>query len=53
MDYEKRVAHPTTTADQYVKAYVDSAIKGMPAAARFLRSVVAHDLDDNMRESLW
>jgi hypothetical protein len=53
LSYEREVAHPTATADQYVKAYIDSATRAMPAATRFLRAVVASDLDDTMRESLW
>jgi len=53
VDYEKRVVYPTQTADQYVKAYVDSATKGIPTATKLLRGVVAMDLDDRMRESLW
>ncbi|KAF2786254.1 hypothetical protein K505DRAFT_354571 [Melanomma pulvis-pyrius CBS 109.77] len=51
LEYEKRVAHPTATADQYVKAYVDSATSS-PRAIRFLRGYVALSLDDTMRESL-
>lgn len=52
-EYERRVCRPTETADRYVKAYVDSATWGMPAVTRLIRSIIAVDLDNNMRESLW
>ncbi|KAH7079164.1 hypothetical protein BKA63DRAFT_551572 [Paraphoma chrysanthemicola] len=51
--YEREVAEPTTTGDQYVRVYVDSAAKklGRPLIS-LLRQVVGFDLDDIMRTSL-
>ncbi|RYP52794.1 hypothetical protein DL768_002117 [Monosporascus sp. mg162] len=52
-EYEKQVAKPTTTGDQYVRVYVDSVTKGMPkVVTTFFRKVVGSDLDDTMRTSL-
>lgn len=52
-EYEKEVAKPTATGDQYVRAYVDSATKKMgKGVTALLRQVVGSDLDDVMRESL-
>ncbi|RYP77015.1 hypothetical protein DL769_003500 [Monosporascus sp. CRB-8-3] len=52
-EYEKQVAKPTATGDQYVRVYVDSVTKGMPkGVTTFMRKVVGSDLDDTMRASL-
>ena len=52
--YEQAVAKPTTTNDQYVRVYVDSAASSMPKPLRILlRKIIAFDLDKTMRESLW
>ncbi|RYP93702.1 hypothetical protein DL770_000233 [Monosporascus sp. CRB-9-2] len=52
-EYEKQVAKPTVTGDQYVRVYVDSVTKGMPkAVTTFFRKVVGSDLDETMRASL-
>lgn len=52
-EYEKEVAKPTATGDQYVRVYVDSATKKMgKGVTAFLRQVVGSDLDDTMRVSL-
>jgi hypothetical protein len=52
-EYEKEVAKPTTTGDQYVRVYVDSATKKMgKGVTALLRQVVGSDLDDTMRTSL-
>ncbi|KAF2015247.1 hypothetical protein BU24DRAFT_369172 [Aaosphaeria arxii CBS 175.79] len=51
--YEKEVARPTATGDQYVRVYVDSAGKKLgKAVTSLLRQLVGLDLDDTMRESL-
>lgn len=51
--YEREVATPTPTGDQYVRVYVDSAARKMGAGVTlFLRQVIGADLDDRMRESL-
>lgn len=52
--YEQEVARPTTTNDQYVRVYVDSAVSKMPEfVAANIRMVLAESLDDTMRASLW
>lgn len=52
--YEEEVAKPTTTGDQYVRIYVDSALSSLPSFARSLvRQMLGADLDDVMRASLW
>lgn len=52
-EYEKEVAKPTGTGDQYVRVYVDSATKKMGKAVTALfRQVIGSDLDDTMRKSL-
>ncbi|KAJ5585885.1 hypothetical protein N7450_005672, partial [Penicillium hetheringtonii] len=51
--YEEEVAKPTTTSDQYVRIYVDSALSSLPSFARSLvRQMLGADLDDVMRASL-
>lgn len=49
--YEKEVAKPTTTNDQYVRVYVDSALPGF--VRPIVRQMLGADLDDLMRASLW
>jgi hypothetical protein len=52
--YEQEVARPTTTNDQYVRVYVDSAVSKMPEfVAATIRMILAESLDDTMRASLW
>lgn len=52
-EYEKEVAKPTATGDQYVRVYVDSASKNMgKGVTALLRQVIGSDLDDTMRTSL-
>ncbi|GJC86111.1 mycophenolic acid synthesis protein B [Colletotrichum liriopes] len=52
--YEKEVAKPTATNDDYVRVYVDSAVSSMPGFVRAaLRKSLGADLDDVMRSSLW
>ncbi|KAL5441337.1 hypothetical protein PMIN06_009389 [Paraphaeosphaeria minitans] len=51
--YEKEVAKPTATGDQYVRVYVDSAgMKLGKCVTALLRQIVGSDLDATMRESL-
>lgn len=51
--YEKEVAVPTPTNDQYVRVYVDSAVSSLPRpVCTFLRKLIGHELDDTMRTSL-
>ncbi|CAN9177907.1 unnamed protein product [Alternaria alternata] len=51
--YEKEVAKPTATGDQYVRVYVDSATNKMgKRVTGFTRRVVGSDLDNTMRTSL-
>ncbi|KAH6953559.1 hypothetical protein DER45DRAFT_528118 [Fusarium avenaceum] len=51
--YEQEVAQPTTTNDQYVRVYVDSAVSKMPNfVAATIRMILAESLDDTMRASL-
>lgn len=51
--YEREVAVPTPTNDQYVRVYVDSAASALPKAmCVFLRQVIGYELDDTMRTSL-
>lgn len=52
-EYEKEVAKPTTTGDQYVRVYVDSATKKLgKGVTALLRQIIGSDLDDTMRKSL-
>jgi hypothetical protein len=52
-EYEKEVAKPTATGDQYVRVYVDSATRKLgKGATALLRQLVGSDLDDTMRVSL-
>ncbi|KAH7353175.1 hypothetical protein BKA66DRAFT_475816 [Pyrenochaeta sp. MPI-SDFR-AT-0127] len=52
-EYEGQVATPTTTGDQYVRVYVDSATRKLgKTSTTFLRKVIGSDLDDTMRRSL-
>lgn len=52
--YEEEVAKPTTTNDQYVRVYVDSALLSLPGFVRsFVRQYLGFHLDDVMRASLW
>lgn len=52
--YEEEVARPTTSNDQYVRVYVDSAVSSLPGFVRVaLRKSLGADLDDTMRSSLW
>ena len=52
-EYEKEIAKPTITGDQYVRVYIDSATKKMGKGVTALfRQVVGSDLDDTMRTSL-
>jgi hypothetical protein len=51
--YEKEVAKPTATGDQYVRVYVDSAARKMgQSVTSILRQIVGSDLDETMRKSL-
>ncbi|KAL6912554.1 hypothetical protein FSST1_010314 [Fusarium sambucinum] len=51
--YEQEVAQPTTTNDQYVRVYVDSAVSKMPKfVTATIRKILAESLDDTMRASL-
>lgn len=51
--YEREVAKPVPTNDQYVRVYVDSALSSLPGFARTaIRQMVAASLDDVMRTSL-
>lgn len=53
IQYEKAVAKPVATNDQYVRVYVDSATSAMPkAVTTFLRKKLGSELDDTMRMSL-
>lgn len=53
LDYERRVAKPTATNDQYVRVYVDSAFEYMPrSVCALFRKMLGFTLDDLMRESL-
>lgn len=54
VQYEEDVAMATPTNDQYVRVYVDSAVATLPGVVRTtLRKVLADNLDDVMRTSLW
>lgn len=54
LHYEKEVAKPVATNDQYVRVYVDSALASIPGFARTaIRQMLADSLDDVMRTSLW
>lgn len=51
--YEKEVAKPTATNDQYVRVYVDSALSSFPGfALAAVRQMLGASLDDVMRLSL-
>ncbi|CAG7943226.1 unnamed protein product [Penicillium salamii] len=51
--YEKEVAKPTATNDQYVRVYVDSALSSFPGFARTaVRQMLGANLDEVMRSSL-
>ncbi|CAG8058078.1 unnamed protein product [Penicillium olsonii] len=51
--YEKEVAKPTATNDQYVRVYVDSALSSLPNFVRSaVRQMLGASLDDVMRTSL-
>lgn len=53
IQYESEVAVPTSTNDQYVRVYVDSAASALPkAVCVFLRKVIGYELDETMRASL-
>ncbi|KAK2768579.1 hypothetical protein FQN54_000435 [Arachnomyces sp. PD_36] len=53
VQYEKEVAKPTKTNDQFVRVYVDSAMSSFPGfAVTFVRKLLGADLSDVMRTSL-
>ncbi|KAH6651574.1 hypothetical protein BKA67DRAFT_593451 [Truncatella angustata] len=53
IEYEKRVAEPSATNDQYVRVYVDGATARLPRAiTMLLRKTLGFELDDTMRKSL-
>ncbi|KAF2141144.1 uncharacterized protein K452DRAFT_327340 [Aplosporella prunicola CBS 121167] len=53
LQYEKEVAKPVATNDQYVRVYVDSVTAALPKPfTTLLRKVLGYELDDTMRSSL-
>ncbi|KAH8883006.1 hypothetical protein GQ53DRAFT_664827 [Thozetella sp. PMI_491] len=53
LGYEKLVAKPASTNDQYARVYVDGATARLPKIVTvFLRKTIGFELDDIMRASL-